>query len=141
MPAFDTQTLGNALGWGLVDDAPNSFVWEIGHTSQFTLAGLAVLPAGRSDLPVVQRAAWAGTSPIQIKSVTFADGSTAKHWAVVSDFGGRAEVDANCGAANYGQPFCIYPWFTLERDRVPLRRRLPGDDRRLRSGEPVPDRR
>jgi hypothetical protein len=45
--------------------------------------------------------------------VTFADGSTAKHWAVVSDFGGRAEVDANCGAANYNQPFCIYPWFTL----------------------------
>ena len=45
--------------------------------------------------------------------MTFADGSTAKHWAVVSDFGGRAEVDQSCGAANYGQPFCIYPWYTL----------------------------
>ena len=30
----------------------------------------------------------------------------------MSDFGGRAEVDANCGPASYGQPFCIYPWFT-----------------------------
>jgi hypothetical protein len=33
MPAFNTQSIGNALGWGLVDDAPNSFVWEIGHMS------------------------------------------------------------------------------------------------------------
>src|SRR5574340_283920 len=28
MPAFDTQTIGNALAWGAVYDAPNSFVWE-----------------------------------------------------------------------------------------------------------------
>jgi transposase len=36
MPAFDTQTIGNALGWGLVFDTPNAFVWEIGHESVFT---------------------------------------------------------------------------------------------------------
>jgi hypothetical protein len=36
LPAFDTQQIGNALGWGLVDDTPNSFVWEIGHTSLYT---------------------------------------------------------------------------------------------------------
>ena len=36
LPAFDTQEIGNALGWGLVNDTPNSFVWEIGHTSPFT---------------------------------------------------------------------------------------------------------
>ena len=35
MPAFDTQTVGNSLGWGLANDAPNSFVWEIGHQSIF----------------------------------------------------------------------------------------------------------
>ena len=57
--------------------------------------------------------AWAGTLPIEIKSVTFGDGSTARHWAVVSDYGGKAEVNQYCGAANYGNPFCIYPWFTL----------------------------
>ena len=34
--------------------------------------------------------------------MTFADGSTAKQWAVVSDFGGKAEINQNCGAANYG---------------------------------------
>jgi hypothetical protein len=45
--------------------------------------------------------------------VQFGDGSFAKHWAVVSDFGGRAEIDQSCGAANYGNPFCIYPWYTL----------------------------
>jgi len=37
----------------------------------------------------------------------------AKQWAAVSDFGGKAEVNHYCGAANYGQPFCIYPWYTL----------------------------
>src|SRR5947209_11050335 len=36
MPAFSVQKLGNALGWGLVDDAPNGLVWEIGHTGNFT---------------------------------------------------------------------------------------------------------
>src|SRR5215469_11186771 len=36
LPAFSAQKIGNALGWGLVDDTPNSFVWEIGHTSPFT---------------------------------------------------------------------------------------------------------
>src|SRR5258708_18858927 len=36
LPAFSTQQIGNALGWGAVNDTPNSFVWEIGHTSDFT---------------------------------------------------------------------------------------------------------
>jgi hypothetical protein len=51
--------------------------------------------------------------PIQIKSVTFGDGSSPTGWGVVSDFGGKAEVNSNCGAANYGTPYCIYPWYTL----------------------------
>jgi hypothetical protein len=55
--------------------------------------------------------AWAGTSPIQIKSVTFGDGSHAKQWASVSDQGGKAEVLATCSV--YGGPLCIYPWYTL----------------------------
>jgi len=41
-----TQQIGNALGWGLVDDTPNAFVWEIGHTSNFsTPAGKLCYPA------------------------------------------------------------------------------------------------
>jgi hypothetical protein len=36
LPAFDTREIGNALGWGAVFDTPNSFVWEIGHTSNLT---------------------------------------------------------------------------------------------------------
>jgi hypothetical protein len=51
-------------------------------------------------------------SPIQIKGVTFGDGSSPSGYGVVSDFGGKAEVNQYCGAANYGQPDCIYPWFT-----------------------------
>jgi len=113
MPAYDTQALGNALGWGIVDDAPNSFVWEIGHTSPFTSPGSAFCLPGQTNCFSYDAPAWAGTLPIQIKSVTFGDGSTARHWAVVSDFGGKAEVDQNCGAASYGQPFCIYPWYSL----------------------------
>ena len=45
--------------------------------------------------------------------MTFGDGSSPSGWGVVSDFGGKAEVNQYCGAANYGQPFCIYPWYTL----------------------------
>jgi hypothetical protein len=48
-----------------------------------------------------------------IKSVTFANGSQAKQWAAVSDYGGKAEVNQYCGAANYGKPYCIYPWYSL----------------------------
>src|SRR5215472_2728336 len=114
MPAYDTQTLGNALKWGLVDDAPNSLVWEIGHTSDFTSPGgqfclpgeLKKLPCYSYNIPT-----WLGFQPLRVESVTFGDGSTAKSWAAVSDFCGRAEVDQYCGAANYGTPFCWYPWY------------------------------
>jgi hypothetical protein len=114
MPAFNTQKLGNALGWGLVDDAPNSLVWEIGHTSpytdpgsQFCLPGSATNPACYSyNIPT-----WLGFHPLKIKSVTFGDSSRPSGWAVVSDFGGKAEINQNCGAANYGTPFCSYPWY------------------------------
>jgi hypothetical protein len=110
MPAFDTQAIGNALAWGSVNDTPNSFVWEIGHESVFTGAGAFCVP-GQVGCDSYDAAAWAGTSPIQIKSVTFADGSQAKQFAAVSDLGGKAEVLASCSA--YGGEFCIYPWYTL----------------------------
>ena len=111
MPAFDTQSIGNSLAWGAVFDTPNSFVWEIGHTSNFTSPAGQFCVAGQSDCLSYDAPAWAGTSPIQIKSVTFGDGSTAKSWAAVSDLGGKAEVLATCSV--YGGPFCIYPWYTL----------------------------
>jgi hypothetical protein len=114
MPAFDTQTIGNALAWGLVDGTPNGFVWEIGHTSPFTSPASAFCVPGEDGCFSYDAAAWAGTTPIDIRSVTFGDGSTAKKWAVVSDFGGKAEVDQFC--PSYGGPFCIYPWYTLLSD-------------------------
>src|SRR6202158_1269835 len=89
MPAFDTQTIGNALAWGIVFDTPNSFVWEIGHTSDFPAPPAAFCLPGQSNCLSYDAPAWAGTSPIQIKSVTFGDGSTAASWASVSDFGGK----------------------------------------------------
>jgi len=116
MPAFSTQQLGNALGWGLVDDAPNSLVWEIGHTSDFTTpGGQFCLPGSATKPPCYSYnvPTWLGFQPAVVKGVTFGDGSSAKGWAVVSDFGGRAEVDQYCGAANYGTPFCWYPWYAF----------------------------
>ena len=95
MPAFDTQTIGNALGWGAVFDTPNSFVWEIGHESVFTAKGAFCVP-GQTGCESYDAPAWAGTSPIQILSVTFGDGSQAKQWAAVSDLGGKTEVLATC---------------------------------------------
>jgi hypothetical protein len=111
MPAYDVQAIGNSLAWGLVDDAPNAFVWEIGHTSPFTSPASAFCVPGEVGCESYNAAAWAGTLPIQIVSVTFGDGSTAKKWGVVSDFGGKAEVDQYC--RSYGGPYCIYPWYTL----------------------------
>ncbi|HLW51861.1 MAG TPA: hypothetical protein VKW06_03370 [Candidatus Angelobacter sp.] len=110
MPAFDTQQIGNALGWGAVFDTPNAFVWEIGHASIFS-GGDAFCTPGQTFCDSYNAASWAGFSPIQIQSVTFGDGSSPEAFAAVSDQGGKAEVAATC--ATYGGPFCIYPWFTL----------------------------
>jgi hypothetical protein len=110
MPAYDTQQIGNSLGWGNVNDAPNSFVWEIGHASLFTGGDAFCIP-GQTFCDSYNADSWAGFSPIQIKSVTFGDGSAPKNFAVVSDQGGKAEVALSC--ATYGGPFCIYPWYTL----------------------------
>jgi hypothetical protein len=111
MPAFDKQQIGNALGWGLVNDTPNSFVWEIGHTSPYTHPASQFCVPGQTFCDSYDQAHWLGFSPLQIKSVTFADGSTAKQWATVSDFGGKAEVNQYCSA--YGGPYCIYPWYAF----------------------------
>jgi hypothetical protein len=111
LPAFNAQQIGNALGWGIVNDTPNSFVWEIGHTSDFTTPAAQFCLPGQTGCDSYDTAHWLGFSPLQIKSVTFADGSSAGQWAVVSDFGGTAEVNANC--ASYGGPFCTYPWFAF----------------------------
>jgi hypothetical protein len=110
MPSFDNQLVGNALGWGTVFDTPNAFVWEIGHESIFTGGDALCLP-GQSGCDSYNAASWAGLLPIQIKGVTFGDGSSPTSWATVSDEGGKAEALASCSV--YGGPFCIYPWFSL----------------------------
>jgi hypothetical protein len=110
MPAYDVQAVGNSLGWGLVTDAPNAFVWEIGHASVYGPAPGAVCNPGQSVCDSYNAASWAGTSPVRILGVTFGDGSSPSGWGVVSDVGGKAEVTAAC--SSYGGPFCIYPWYT-----------------------------
>jgi len=113
LPAFSTQQIGNALGWGSVNDTPNSFVWEIGHTSEFTHPASQFCVAGQAICDSYDTAHWLGFSPLQIKSVTFGDGSSPTGWAAVSDLGGAGEVNATCPA--YGGPFCTYPWYAFNK--------------------------
>jgi hypothetical protein len=88
-----------------------AFVWEIGHTSNFANPpGDFCLP-GQTQCDSYDEAHWLGFTPLRIKSVTFAGGSHAHRWAVVSDFGGTAEINQNCPA--YGGPYCVYPWFAF----------------------------
>jgi hypothetical protein len=119
MPAFSVQKIGNALGWGLVNDAPNALVWEIGHTGNYTTpAGQYCIPGSATKPPCYSFNIpnWLTFSPLQIKGVTFGDGSTAKSWATVTDTGGKAEVLGNSfvgptTCTSYGGSFCSYPWY------------------------------
>jgi hypothetical protein len=111
LPVFDRQTIGSSLAWGSVSDTPNAFVWEIGHTSPFSHPGSQFCLPGDPICDSYNAASWAGFSPIQIKSVTFGNNSAPTNWAVVSDFGGNAEINQDC--TSFGGPFCIYPWFSL----------------------------
>lgn len=119
MPAFSVQKLGNSLGWGLVHDAPNALVWEIGHTGNYTTpAGKYCIPGDTTKPPCYSFNVpdWLLFKPLQIKGVTFGDGTTAKSWATVTDTGGAAEVLGNSfvgptACSGYGGPFCTYPWY------------------------------
>jgi hypothetical protein len=116
MPYYSVEAIGNDDNWGLVYDTPNSFVWEIGHTGNYTSPAGKLCDPGQSTKPPCYSynvPTWLQFSPIQIKGVTFGDGSHAKSWAVVSDLGAEAEVNQFCGAGNYGTPFCWYPWYAF----------------------------
>jgi hypothetical protein len=121
MPAYDRSQLGNSLPWGAVHDAPIAFVWEIGHTSPFTHPSSAFCWPGDPGCYSYDAPAWqAQEPPIHIDGVTFADGSHPGAWAVVSDYGGKAEItdtsETGSTCSGYGGPFCIYPWFTKNAD-------------------------
>jgi hypothetical protein len=84
-------------------------------------SGERVLLAGRVGLLLLRRPAWAAQSPpIHILNVTFANGSHPSKWAVVSDYGGKAEVldptETGSTCTTYGGPFCIYPRYTQNTD-------------------------
>jgi hypothetical protein len=122
MPAFSVQKVGNALGWGLVNDAPNSLVWEIGHTGNYTSpAGKFCVPGSATKPPCYSFdvPSWLTFRPLEIKGVTFGSGASAtsaKSWATVTDTGGEAEVLGNSfvgptDCSGYGGPFCTYPWY------------------------------
>lgn len=113
VPIFDTNELGNSLNWGIVNDTPNSFVWEIGHTSPYTSPASQFCLPGDPICDSYDESHWLGFTPLKILSVGFGDTLTPPDgWAVVSDYGGNAEIDQYCGSV--GGPFCTYPWFTQD---------------------------
>jgi hypothetical protein len=114
MPEFDRQVIGNALGWGAVHDTPTSFVWEIGHLPLYNSPPFEYCVPGEVGCYSYDTRAWAGIHPLDIVSVTFGDGSGPKHWAVVSDYGGKDDDIQDCG--HYGGPWCIYPWYSRNAD-------------------------
>ena len=115
LPVFSTQTIGNSLNWGGVYDTPNSFVWEIGHTSPYSSPGSQFCLPGATNCDSYNESSWLGFTPLRILSASFGDRNTSPEgWAVVSDFGGNAEINQYCGSV--GGPFCTYPWFTLGTD-------------------------
>jgi hypothetical protein len=115
LPAFSTQTIGNSLGWGTVHDTPNSFVWEIGHTSPFSAPKSQFCLPGDPICDSYNLSDWLGFSPLRIESVSFS-GTAPSGWAVVSDFGGNAEIVDNCGAVGGPTSFCNYPFYSLGTD-------------------------
>ena len=80
---------------------------------------------------------WLGFSPLRILSASFGTSNTAPEgWAVVSDYGGNAEINQYCGSV--GGPFCVYPWFTLGNDGTfRYGANYPGTRERLRQGHTV----
>ena len=81
--------------------------------------------AGEVGCDSYDASAWAGTSPIRIKSVTFADGSQAKEFAAVSDLVGRrkfwrlvlymADRFASIPGTRWGQAVITSAWITPTR--------------------------
>jgi hypothetical protein len=118
-PEFSTNAIGNALDWGGVWDTPMAFVWEIGHSDLYGDHSDAFCVPGQTFCGSFNNANWAGFTPIRIFDATFGNGSHPRHWAVVSDTGGIAEVLGNSfvgptDCTGYGGPFCIYPWFSWD---------------------------
>jgi hypothetical protein len=117
LPAFSTQEVkdNNQLGWGIVHDTPNSFVWEIGHTSPFSAPKSQFCLPGDPICDSYNLADWTSFSPLRIESVSLA-GQAPTGYAVVSDFGGNAEIIDNCGALGTLTSFCNYPFYSLGQD-------------------------
>jgi hypothetical protein len=63
MPSYSVQRIGNSLKWGIVHDAPVSFVWEIGHTSPFPSPAAAFCRPGEYGCFSYDASAWAAQSP------------------------------------------------------------------------------
>ena len=73
VPVFDTNELGNSLNWGIVNDTPNAFVWEIGHTSPYSSPASKFCLPGDPICDSYNEQSWLGFSPLKILSVGFGD--------------------------------------------------------------------
>ena len=115
-PAASTNTTNNYLQWGAVEAAPMSLSWEIGHPNFYTYPlAPACYPGMFNCFSYNVTKGWALISPIQVKSVTFNDGTVdPSSWGVVDGQGGSHEDTTYCGSYNHtgSAGACTFPWYT-----------------------------
>lgn len=112
MPAYSQNLTSNFLQWGVVAATPLSFSWEIGHTNIYSpSAGATCYPGQTGCYSYNVSQGWGKVIPMQIKGVTYGDGSQPQSWAVDDSQGGVAEVKAHC-STGLGRGYCTFPWYT-----------------------------
>jgi len=121
MPAYNTQQIGNSLKVGAVHDTPDSFVWEIGHTSPFTSPGQPVLLAGRGGLLLLRRGGMAQPLAADPHPQRHLRGRLASQLVggcvrLRRQSRGARPTETGSTCTSYGGPFCIYPWYTQNAD-------------------------
>jgi hypothetical protein len=63
MPEFDRQQIGNSLKWGIVEDTPTAFVWEIGHLPLYNAPPFDSCVPGEVGCFSYDEDTWAGFHP------------------------------------------------------------------------------
>ena len=141
-PAFGKQQIGNALGWGSSTTRRTRSCGRSG-TPPTSPTRRELLPPRRHQCDSYDAAHWLGFTPLRIKSVTFANGSTretvGRGQRLRRHRRGKRPLDSTC--TSYGGAVLHLPVVRVQRQgrRPHLRRGLSGHAVRLRPGQPVRD--
>ena len=114
-PVTGSNVTSNFLQWGLIDQAPMSMSWEIGHPNiyDYPLAP-ECLPGMFNCYSYNVTKGWQHITPLEVKKVQFANGVQPTSWAVVDGQGGIALDSTWCGTYNAAgsNGSCTFPWYS-----------------------------